>query len=287
MQVIYLDVLFVLNALMDGCILCAAASLSGRVLQKRRICAGAAVGALWAVISVLWIPAASVPARVLCGVLMALTAFGLDGLRRTVRSLLSVLLVSFVFAGCVSALASCTSAVRVAGTGVYLPVTLEMIAAAAACAWGITALVFRRRASGDIPQGETVTIGFRGKEVRVHLLPDSGNALRDPVSGLPVLVINRVSAMKLFPPELRFVPMELRRHNSAELLCRLGTNSGDFRLVPCHTISGEGLMLCFRPQRVVRADGTEYPALVAVTADSVGDYDGLIAPIRGAKAVHS
>lgn len=285
MQVIYLDVLFVLNALMDGCILCASAALCGRVVYKRRICAGAAAGALWAVISVLWAPAASVAGRTLCGVLMALTAFGIDGLRRTVRSLLSVLLVSFVFAGCVTALASCTSAVAVAGAGVYLPVTLEMIAAAAACAWAITALVFRRRASGALPKGETVTIGFLGRELRVHLLPDSGNVLRDPLSGLPVLVINRASAMKLFPPELRFVPMQLRRCNSAELLCRMGEHAGEFRLVSCHTISGEGLMLCFRPQRVMRENGAEYPALVAVTSDSVGDYDGLIAPIR--KAVHS
>lgn len=286
MQVIYLDVLFVLNALMDGCILCAAASLSGRVLQKRRICAGASLGALWAVVSVLWLPAASIPARVLCGILMALTAFGLDGLRRTMRSLLSVLLVSFVFAGCVSALASCTNAVTIAGAGIYLPVTLEMIAAAAACAWVITSLVFRRRASGEVVRGETVTISFRQKKINVHLLPDSGNALRDPLSGLPVLVINRISAMKLFPPELRFIPMELRRHNSAELLCRTGPHSNEFRLVSCHTIHGEGLMLCFRPDQVIRENGSAYPALVAVTADSIGEYDGLIAPC-GAKAVHS
>ncbi|MGN1031362.1 MAG: sigma-E processing peptidase SpoIIGA [Butyricicoccaceae bacterium] len=287
MQVIYLDVLFVLNALMDGCMLCAAAALCGQVLQKRRICAGAAAGALWAVISVLWTPAASVPARVLCGALMTVIAFGVNGVRRTVRSLMSVWLVSFVFGGCVTALASCTSAVTAAGTGIYLPVTLEMIAAAAVCAWAITALVFRRRAAEDIPRGETVSIEFLEKNIRVHLLPDSGNALRDPVSGLPVLIIDRASAMRLFPPELRFVPMELRRHNSAELLCRLGKHTGEFRLVSCHTVSGEGLMLCFRPRRVVRENGAEYPALVALTADHVEDYDGLIAPIRGAKAVHS
>lgn len=72
----------------------------------------------------------------------------------------------------------------------------------------------------------TVLISFRGKQARFRALIDTGNRLREPLSGLPVLIAE------------------------AELLNGLDFSGVRFRKVAFGGLGGGGTLRCFRPEEV-------------------------------------
>lgn len=276
MRVIYLDVLLVLNFCMDYCILRAAAGLSGRQASHWRMVAGAGLGAGYAALSVFVPTVAAVPIRLLWGGVITQTAFGARSVRSWVRMYLMVLLAAFVCGGCVLALGAMTGTDFYQGGALYAPVSRRVLFSAAVLAHGLSCVVFRRQAQ---ERGETVKITVCGQEHAVFLLCDTGNTLSDPMTGKPVVLLSRRAALDLLPQELHSIVLRLTRHNAAELLSAQNTAGISFRLLPFDSIGGDGMLLCFRPERMVRQDGTVYDAVAAIACTEIcsGDYDGLIA----------
>ena len=66
-MVVYLDVLFAVNALMDGATLLAAARLGGVQVRKMRLIFSAALGGGYAVLGAVWPVLTLVPLRLLAG----------------------------------------------------------------------------------------------------------------------------------------------------------------------------------------------------------------------------
>ena len=281
MRVIYLDVLLALNFCMDYCILRAASALGGRPCLMRRLAAAAAVGACYAAGCVLLPAMGALPLRLACCAGMAAIAFSVRHVRMLVRQTLLVLLVSFVFGGCVFALEQLSGTSLSAGGALYAPVSRKTLLVAAAFAYGLSGLVFRGKARENRPHGETVRLTFGGTVQECYLLVDSGNTLRDPMTGRPVLILTRAAAARLLPEELQFLPLLLGKDNAAELVQR-AQQAGytGWRLVSFQSVGGGGLLPCFRPDAVTREDGAAYDSMVAISGSTVcaGEYDGLIEP---------
>lgn len=282
MRVIYLDVLLALNFCMDYCILRAASALGGRSCPVWRLAAAAAAGAGYAAGCVLLPALSALPVRIACCAGMAATAFSVRSARMLVRQTLLVLLVSFVFGGCVFALEQLSGASLSAGGALYAPVSRKMLLVAAALAYGLSGLVFRGKAQENRPHGETVCVTVSGKMQEFYLLVDSGNTLRDPMTGRPVLILTRAAAARVLPDELQFLPLLLGRGNAAELVQRAQqTGAAGWRLVSFQSVGGGGLMPCFRPDAVTREDGSAYDGMAAISGAGTicaGEYDGLIEP---------
>ena len=108
---------------------------------------------------------------------------------------------------------------------------------------------------------ETLTIRFGTRQTAVRVLHDTGNDLTEPVSGKPVVVLERKAAECLLDTNL-----------PENLAARCG-------LLPFHAVGTDGgLLLYFRPDSVLRADGTALDCVCAVSAVSIGQgaYEGLI-----------
>ena len=77
------------------------------------------------------------------------------------------------------------------------------------------------------------------------------------------------------------MPRELKQDNAAELV-QQAQRSGltGWRLVSFHSVGGGGLLPCFHPDAVRRADGTAYDCMTAISAADIcsGEFDGLIEP---------
>lgn len=282
MRVIYLDVLLALNFCMDYCILRAASALGGRPCPMWRMAAAAAAGAVYAVGCVL-LPILSVlPLRIVCCAGMAAIAFSVRNVHMLVRQTLLVLLVSFVFGGCVFALEQLSGTTLSTGGALYAPVSRKMLLVAAALAYGLSGLVFRGKAQENRPHGETVCLTVHGKMQEFYLLVDSGNTLRDPLTGRPVLILTRAAATRILPDELQFLPLLLGNSNAAELVRRAQkTGAAGWQLVSFQSVGGGGLMPCFRPDAVTREDGSAYDGMAAISGAGTicgGEYDGLIEP---------
>lgn len=282
MRVIYLDVLLALNFCMDYCIVRAASAIGGRPSSMRRLCLASGVGAMYAAGSVLFPELSILPVRVAGCVVMAAIAFPMCSVRQLLRQTLMVLLVAFVFGGCVMALENLSGTHLSVGGVLYAPVSRKVLLLSAVLAYGLSGMVFRRQAQENRPHGETIRLTCGGAVHEVYLLVDSGNTLRDPATGRPVLVLTRMSAMKILPEELQFLPLLLGKDNAAALVARAqkAGNAVGLRLIAFQSIGGGGMMPCFHPEAVTREDGSLYDSMVAISGVPVcaGEYDGLIEP---------
>ena len=151
MTVVYVDSVFVLNALMDYLLVLSAAHLAGIPLRRGRYLLAGLLGGAYAV--AVFLPGlgflAATPVKLAAGVLLALTAYG--GEEKLLRLTLLLFAVSCALAGCVLALG------LLAGGGVpvvngvfYTDVDARVLLIASAAAYLVLTMVFRAAAGKGI-----------------------------------------------------------------------------------------------------------------------------------------
>lgn len=256
MTVVYIDSVFCLNGLMDYFLFLMTARLAGIPLRRRRYALAALLGGAYAV--AVFLPGgaflAASPVKLAAGVLLALAAYG--GEAKLARLTLLLFLVSCGMAGCVLALG------MLSGTGLptvngifYTDVNARVLVVSATAAYGVLSVVFRsaarRRMEGEVL---TVRVALGGHLTELTALHDTGNALRDPVSGQPVLVTSPGSLHGIFPPAVRALVTAETLQAPADLLEPLRRASPELRfwLVPYHAVGVAGGLLL-----AVRSDWTE------------------------------
>lgn len=275
MDIIYVDSLFFLNTAVNYFILLATARLCPHAAKRLRLAAGAALGGLYAVGTVL--PGMDLllrlPLKMLCGVGMVLIAFGGQG--HFLRTSIIFLAVSAAFGGAVWAISMLFYGFRPGG--LYIPVSLPMLAVSFALCYGAVTLVFRRigeRAERCLRRVE-VTLGTRRAEFSA--LEDTGNALCDPMTGMPVIAANAEALMPLLPPGTRLTGSA---EENFRLLAADETLRARLRLIPYSAVGVEsGLLLALRPDRILADGKPARSQLVAITPNAVsadGEYQAVI-----------
>ena len=277
-MVVYLDVLFAVNVLMDGVSLFAAAALGGVRVGRVRLLLASVFGGGYAVLAAVVPLLAALPLRVVVGVGLCAVAFGGKPAFGRVCALYFVVAASFV--GLAMALGAVTGRTLLFGAGYYIAVPFRFLLLAAAAGYALSGILLR----GDALHGplrrevERLTIRFDGREREVRLLHDTGNGLVEPISGRPVLVLGREAVDCLLGKEVRDACMG--KKDAAACLGALPPETASrFGLLPYRAVGVEsGLLLYFRPDKVQRADGTALDCVCAIGPDSIGQgaYDGLI-----------
>ena len=145
---------------------------------------------------------------------------------------------------------------------------------AAALGYTLSGILLR----GDAKHGSIrrdirpLTICFSGRERRVRVLEDTGHSLTEPVSGKPVLILCRGEAALLLNDPLDGDAAQQLTALPAETAAHCG-------LVPYRAVGTEsGLLLYFRPDRVLETDGTTLDCVCAAGPPGFesGQYEGLI-----------
>lgn len=277
-MVVYLDVLFAVNALMDGVTLLAAAALGGVRASRIRWLAASALGGGYAVLAAVLPALSALPVRLLAGIGLCAAAFGGKPAFGRVCALYFVVAASF--AGLAAALGVATGRKLLFGAGYYVSVPFRVLLLAAAAGYALSGVLLR----GDALHGplrrevERLTICFDGREREVRLLHDTGNSLTEPASGRPALVLGRTAADSLLGVQIRQAWAGTK--DAAACLAALPPETASrFGLLPYRAVGVEsGLLLYFRPDSVRRADGTMLDCVCAIGPDGIGQgaYDGLI-----------
>ena len=258
MEIIYVDSLFLLNAVIDYLILLAAGRICSLPLRRIRMVLGAVLGGAYAVCTVL--PGAAFLAggagKLAAGAAMTYAAFGRAG--RFARSFVTVMAVTCAFGGAVWAASLFTGGT---GRGAVVHLSLRLLCVSFAVSYALICLVFRGSARRAQRQTAAVQIRFCGREARFTALRDTGNELLDPVSGDRVLVAEAAALAPLGLP--------LEEADCAELLRQLDGDvrlRGRFRLIPYTAIgTGAGLLPAFRPDEVT-IDGVPAPNVLVAAA---------------------
>lgn len=289
MTVIYVDTLFLLNAVVDYLLLLAAARLAGEPLKRLRFGVGAGLGGLYAV--AIFLPGMAFLSHPLCriasAVLMLLAAYG--GSRRLLRQGIIFFALTCAFGGGVVAIGMMgRQGLALGNSGVfYSSLDLKIVLLSAAVCYVILTIACQRIGKHSSLSGELLPARlFLGeRSVELTALVDTGNTLTDPVSGRPVMVAEGESLGDLFPGEHRPGPEDLRDPTSA--ITRLGTGmwKGRFSLLPYRAVGVDrGLLLTLRVDRVTLGGKDRGPLLIALSPTPVSDgggYRALVGPVEG------
>lgn len=273
---VYLDSVFFWNGLLDYILLLTTAQLSGLPLHRLRCLLGALLGAVYAVavflpfgtaLTTLW-------AKVLFGVLLCAVAFA--GQPRFLRRSLLFFLLSVGFAGCVMVVGQLCGGVIPWQNGVLtIHLSARMFFITAGISYVVLSVVFRSSAKHGGVGGELipVTIEFEGKTVRLTALCDTGNDLRDPLSGKPVLVVWSEAVRELWPVQYRNLLTRRNLESPVDVLrvlCEQG-GTGRFKLITYRVVGRKnGLLLSVRSDCVTIKNQRCEGLSVALTPTALG-----------------
>lgn len=262
---VYLDSVFLCNALLDYLLVLLSARLAGVRLRRVRYALCGLLGGLYA--AAVFLPGGAfltaAPVKAAVGVLLSLTAFGRE--THFWRLTLLTFAVACALAGSVLALGLLAGQSIPNARGIfYTDVDARTLLLSAAGIYLVFSLVFRASAAHGL-RGELLpaAVCLLGRTVHLTALRDTGSSLRD-AAGDPVLT----AEAEMFP-----ALAEAAGHlPAAEALPLLRTRFPDLcpQLLPVRTAAGDGLLLSVRCDWA-EVDGTRYPGLrIALTQAELG-----------------
>lgn len=266
-MVIYVDRLLALNTLVNYLLLSAAAGLTGETAARWRRWTAAALGACYALIVLLpdcpWMGMLSL--KLLCAAVMAAVCFGFR--RRLLRHWVLLLVLGALYGGAVLLIETLLGgSVTIVNGAAYYPVSFTALALTGVGLWLLFSTVLARMGSHSGGDLASVTLRMGDRSIDCKALRDTGNSLRDPVSGDPALVVDWQTLRRLLPG----APMHLPTDPIAAMAL-LRDYSKTVRLLPCKTVGGSGLLPALRCTEIT-IDGNPQPgALAAIAADGVSD----------------
>lgn len=138
---------------------------------------------------------------------------------------------------------------------------------------GCAALLLLRPAGASPPPCMQIRLRLGAHRVVISALTDTGNLLRDPLTGLPVIVCARKALLPLRPDALTDYPPGMR-------------------LIRVRTVSGNALMPVFRPDSLHVRTGRTWQEARAVVGLAPIDYRGCQAIVPasiplGATTIHT
>lgn len=293
MFTVYIDVLFSLNFFLDFFLLWATGRFLRQDARVWRLLAAALLGAIYGAAMLLpalaWLY--SVPAAVAASVLLLLLAFGFREKRAFLKLLAAFYLIAFAMAG--SALAG---GYFLGQRGYSIGVKQTMGAGALLFGLAVAVILARRGVAALRSRWNradfqtTVEVCVAGRSCRFPGLVDTGNDLREPLSGLPVVVADYQALEPLFPEALRDLyqgcgddAVELLRGMEKSSLA--GGWSQRLRLIPFSSVGTKyGMLPGFRPDRLLVTEGDHrYQVQAVVCIGGKGfcrgqDYQALLNP---------
>lgn len=278
---VYLDSFVLLNFLVNCLLLMCAGKLDGEPVHLGGCGLGAFLGTAYAVLSLLpqWGFLEHPVCKAAAAVFMLLTAYGRS--ERLLRIGGVFLVLACAFGGGLLLLCMLRGEPTV-GAGVLGPsLGMRGILIAAALSYGCLSLLLRGEFSHAGPRGELVPLTLIREDRKVTLLAlrDTGNTLRDPLTGHPVVVVEGEKIRDLLPEldgqDLTALsdPVALLEGLSAKVGMR-------FQLLPYRAVGVDcGLLLALRVDRVECRGWRRRNCLTALSPTPVsdgGNYSALI-----------
>lgn len=270
MKTIYADDMFLLNLIINYFIILSTVKLCALPLTRKRFALGAAVGALYSVLLLLpgFYPLALPPVKLLLGALITWLSFACRG--RFLKLYIAFMAVSATFGGGVIAVSLLSGGSW--QDGLYINVSMKVLLLSfAACYFALT-LIFNRIAEKRSSEKTSVHLSLLGTTVKFQALYDTGNRLFDPLSGLPVMVVEAGCLAALFSAE----NLAALNSGAAEFIAGLDSQPllrSRFRLVPYSSVGiKQSLLPVFRPDELVINGNTEKNLLVGISPNTLSDF---------------
>ena len=243
---VYVDILFLINFSMDYLCLYISAKILRRALSAKRLVLSSLLGAVYSVVSVFlsvesWL--ALLIDILVCLSMCAIAFHTKKQFKKTLVSALLYFLVSMTVGGIMTALFNLIN---------KLDLPFDMADGDGLSVWGfallaILAAIFAIFGGNFIFKKKEISscqlkIVFDGKEKIFTGLSDSGNLIRDPISGRPVIIIDRKLADG-------FVDTRILDDFTNGIPTKSSAYSG-MRIAPISTVSGRSVIVLLCADRI-------------------------------------
>ncbi len=276
-QVIYADILFLIDISMDFLSLYLTAVFIKVRFRTVSCIFAAVIGALFSVISVVT-RSEHILLSVAVSVLMCLIAYYGSGLKTVLQTVIIFYVVNLMLGGAMTVIFNLFNKLADKGTDFLyygnvnsikenLPPLVFMTALAVLIIISKAVIrIYTKRPKGEIVK---VSITASGKTCDFTLAEDSGNLLTEPISNQPVIFLKEASVMKFGSEELvSAMKMKEAVYN--------GSSKGRYRIVVYRTVSGRDMSVCFKPDSI-RLGRKECSAWIAIGKNlSMSGVDGII-----------
>jgi len=274
--IIYADVLFVVNFLINLTLLKITAVLLKRTVSTTRLCVASVLGAVYAVcmffpdIEFLYI----FPFKIIISVILVRIISPKCSVLRLIKSSAIFFLVSFTFAGVLLSLIYFTDFASGNGTVVsngifYFNISLKMLVFASVISYGLITVSTSFFRKSKLLGIKKIKIILGKNECEITALPDTGNLLVDPISKSPVIIAEKKHIQSLFPDG---VP------------CLESAEDYDvrIRLIPYNSIGkSNGLLTGFVPDSITIEGKIIQHAIIAISENCLSpsdEYNALFNP---------
>ena len=205
---IYLDVVIVENLIMDAMIIYATAIVLKVKIRHLRIIISSLIGAIYSVLS--YISDLEIYnnlfLKIFLSIVMVYIAFSPQNIKTLMKQILIFYLTSFLFGGVAFALIYVIKPQEILmKNGLFLgmyPLKTVFLGAIVATAILITAFKVVKSNITKKDMMCNISIELNNKTVNIKTMIDTGNMLKEPISGLPVIVVENTALYELIPKEI-------------------------------------------------------------------------------------
>lgn len=252
-MVVYADVLVLLNFYIDYFLILATEKLCRCGVNVWRRLFGAIVSSLFSLVIFLpeMSPIVSLSVKIFCSAITVMTVFGFKTVRDYFWRMFVFFSVSYSFAGSMLAVSTLFSVsdIVVANSAFYCNISPLMLLGATTVFYLLIRLyIFISRRNRPTKAFVSLKFTYSGASANVKGFIDTGNSLRDSISGAPVIVISKALAESLLGKQTVTSAISFD-FDTVKL-------SG-FRLIPFSAVGKSGVLTAFKPEEVF-IDGQKY-----------------------------
>ena len=272
---VYADVLFAVNFVINMLLISVTAMITKSRVSFLRNALSASTGAIYALF--MFMPhftlIHSIAGKLILLSVMTCLAFGYGNIRRYIRHLCTFCTVTLMCGGCTLAYIyfSHSSTVSVNNGIVYFDTnlgTVTLSALVAGVAIKLISSIYRHHLMRDY---HNLVVYKDGKSAILRVMIDTGNMLTDPLSGNPVIIVDRDALSEIVPKDADTGNIEA-----------LSSIIGGIRLIPFRSLGCEsGILAGFRPDKVYSDRRVNEKITLAISENKLspnGEYNAIAGP---------
>lgn len=261
-MIVYLDILFAINFIMNYIVLVVSSSFGGIYVNRLRIILGSLAGTIYAVatffqnLSFLNF----VLIKIIMGVLITYITFGK---KKIVKNTVLVMLVSSAMAGIITLISQMkqnTSYMMVAGVP-YIDISLDLLISSFLIIYVGLGLMNKGLYKNKTEHIQNISVEIKGKTKKIATFCDTGNKLTDNITGMPIIVIEIEELESILPIDMKFLL------NQDGVYTNLKNTR--VRIINYKSLGKEdGIMTVVKPNKIM-INNKEVKALIGISYDKI------------------
>lgn len=270
-QTIYVDILIAVNLFINYILLLLTAKFLSLRWKTLRLIFGEILSGVYSLY--ILFPEVNLFLSITIKLIMALSivwfVFGFKSLKSFAKTTLCFYAVNFLFSGIMLGLWLLLrpTSMEMNNGVVYFNISPVVLVISTIISYFVIEIFYRIIGKNNTKNSfYEIKINTEGPPTKLKAKVDTGNILREPFSNLPVIIVRKSLAKKIFPEKLLGLLENYCRNDTK------GLSNHDIkysiRMIPFKTVAGNGILAAFKPKNIINPEGISKEAYIAICPDN-------------------